>query len=150
LNDEHPLWIEDESRFIGKLRVPDAFFNKMIDAPRIEVVRSLDIRSARILEEYGTFDKELLRERTVSLTKRMGGDRVKASVEGLLNGDMHVWLMPLLDYYDRSYEHFQSRTGGVKLGMITWDEGVPSESIADTLISTYKNTPSRNKKHPYE
>jgi hypothetical protein len=35
----------------------------------------------------------------------MGGDRVKASVDALEAGDRMGWVLPLLDYYDRNYEH---------------------------------------------
>jgi hypothetical protein len=54
----------------------------------------------------------MLAEKTKSITKRMGGDRVKASVEALEHGDLLGWVLPLLDYYDRNYDHsIQVRSG---------------------------------------
>jgi tRNA 2-selenouridine synthase len=106
------VWIENESRFIGKIRIPDSFFNQAGKADLISINRDVNYRAHRILQEYGQFDKELLAEKTRSITKRMGGDRVKASVEALENGDLLGWVLPLLDYYDRNYEHsIQVRSG---------------------------------------
>ncbi len=102
---EKKIWIEDESRFVGKIRIPDLFFNRMQASPIIEVERTIENRSRRILNEYGNFPVEQLEERTRAITKRMGGDRVKESVTALHEGNMKGWLMPLLDYYDRTYVH---------------------------------------------
>ena len=99
------IWIENESRFIGRLRIPDVFFNRACDAALISLDRDVQSRALRIIEEYGKFDKELLIEKTKSITKRMGGDRVKASVDALEAGDVLGWVLPLLEYYDRNYEH---------------------------------------------
>jgi tRNA 2-selenouridine synthase len=99
------MWIENESRFIGKVRIPDAFFIQSGNANLISVERELAVRAKRILSEYGQFDKELLAEKTRGITKRMGGDRVKMSIEALEAGDMMGWVLPLLEYYDKNYEH---------------------------------------------
>jgi tRNA 2-selenouridine synthase len=99
------IWIENESRFIGRLRIPDVFFNRACEVGLISLDRDVQARASRIIEEYGKFDKELLIEKTKGITKRMGGDRVKASVDALEAGDMLGWVLPLLEYYDRNYEH---------------------------------------------
>jgi tRNA 2-selenouridine synthase len=99
------IWVENESRFIGKLRIPDAFFHQANGSPLVSIDRDVPSRAQRILDEYGKFDPIILAEKTRGLTKRMGGDRVKVSVEALEAGDLMGWVMPLLDYYDRNYEY---------------------------------------------
>jgi tRNA 2-selenouridine synthase len=99
------MWIENESRFIGKVRIPDTFFNQSSMANLISIERELEARAKRILSEYGDYDKEALAEKTRGITKRMGGDRVKMSIEALEAGDMMGWVLPLLEYYDKNYEH---------------------------------------------
>lgn len=106
------VWVENESRFIGKLRIPDHFFVQLKRCPLVTVERDVMERAKRILAEYGSFSESLLIEKTKSITKRMGGDRVKMSVSALESGDRLGWVLPLLDYYDRNYEHsIQSRVG---------------------------------------
>lgn len=115
LGDFHParrVWMENESRFIGRVRIPDAFFEQSNEAALVSIDRGIDARAARILMEYGSFDRQLLEEKTRGITKRMGGDRVKVSVDALQAGDMMGWVLPLLDYYDRNYEYaIEARKG---------------------------------------
>jgi tRNA 2-selenouridine synthase len=99
------IWVENESRFIGKLRIPDAFFTQSSNAGLISIDRDVQWRALRILDEYGKFDHPVLAEKTRGITKRMGGDRVKKSIDALEAGDLMGWVLPLLDYYDRNYEH---------------------------------------------
>jgi tRNA 2-selenouridine synthase len=33
LNPNQPIWVEDESRLIGQVAIPDAFYTKMRDLP---------------------------------------------------------------------------------------------------------------------
>ena len=99
------IWVEDESRLIGRLRIPDSFFSRMQRSPIVEVERGKAARSELILKDYGKFPKALLEEKTQTLKKRMGGDRVKIALTCLESGDMQGWLDPLLDYYDRAYAH---------------------------------------------
>lgn len=108
------IWLEDESRLIGRMRIPDALFNQMLASKIIEVERTKEDRCIRILGEYGHFPTEQLAERTRAITKRMGGDRVKESLTSLENGDMMGWLLPLIDYYDRTYGHIRV-AGHIKL-----------------------------------
>ncbi|MCC6600373.1 MAG: tRNA 2-selenouridine(34) synthase MnmH [Crocinitomicaceae bacterium] len=102
------IWIEDESRFIGKLRIPDAIFNLMRSAPSVMISRTADARADRILKEYGSFENEQLEQCTRAITKRMGGDQVKIALEALLCGDKKKWVKILLNYYDKTYMHSSS------------------------------------------
>jgi tRNA 2-selenouridine synthase len=103
LNPERPLWLENESRNIGVIKIPDALFEQMRKALVIEMNVPRPLREARILNEYGSFSKEELNDKTIKLIKRMGGQNVKESVQRLMENNLPGWLNPLLDYYDRTY-----------------------------------------------
>lgn len=127
------IWIENESRFIGRLRIPDAFFLQSSQAQMISIDREAHYRAERIIAEYGNFDHALLAEKTVSITKRMGGDRVKASIEALERGDLMGWVTPLLDYYDRNYAHAIELREGKQLHILSLtSEG--ADQIAELLL----------------
>jgi tRNA 2-selenouridine synthase len=100
-----PVWVENESRFIGKLRIPDVLMDATTAAPVIQVVRSTEERVERILNEYGNFSKEELIQCTLHLAKRMGHERVKLAIDHLENDRWHAWVQILLDYYDKGYWH---------------------------------------------
>jgi tRNA 2-selenouridine synthase len=127
------IWMENESRFIGRVRIPDALFEQSNQAALVSIDRAIDYRAERILAEYGRFDKQLLEEKTKSITKRMGGDRVKVSLDALHVGDMMGWVMPLLDYYDRNYDHSVQMRKGKYESILEVNNQTPSE-IADILL----------------
>ena len=132
------VWIENESRFIGRVRIPDTFFEQSNRAALVSIDRDIQSRAERILVDYGRFDKELLEEKTRGITKRMGGDRVKVSVDALQAGDMMGWVLPLLDYYDRNYEHaVQTRKG--KYERILEVHNQSAAEVADILLKLPTN-----------
>jgi len=132
------IWVENESRFIGRLRIPDVFFDQTNCATLISIDRDINARAHRILAEYGKFDASILAEKTHGLTKRMGGDRVKVSVEALEAGDLMGWVLPLLDYYDRNYAHsIDSRKG--KYERILTVEHESAADIAQELLRLKPN-----------
>jgi tRNA 2-selenouridine synthase len=109
LNEKKWIWIEDESRFIGRLRIPDAFFARMEQAAEVELVRSRTQRVQRVIQEYGVFSATELEERTAILAKRMGSEQVSHAIEALHRGDLAQWASLLLDYYDKTYLHTRNK-----------------------------------------
>jgi tRNA 2-selenouridine synthase len=109
LNTENWIWLEDESRFIGKVRVPDAFFARMEQAVEVELVRSRAQRIQRVIEEYGMFSTAELEERTAVLAKRMGSEQVRQAIDALHQGELEQWISVLLDYYDKTYLHTRNK-----------------------------------------
>lgn len=131
------VWVEGESRFIGKVRIPDDFFTQMQNCASIQIELPLASRMRRVLEEYGHYDREILKEKTQSITKRMGGDNVKICLEALDQGDMHGWVMPLLEYYDKTYLHgIESRLISPKMLDV---DGMDMEKIIAEIIAYGKN-----------
>jgi tRNA 2-selenouridine synthase len=104
LKKELPVWYENESRLIGKIRIPDPLFDKIVNAPRIEIQPSFENRFAFLMENYGCFSNEELIEKTELLTKRMGLEANKKSIEAIETGDKNEWLTLLMHYYDKAYE----------------------------------------------
>lgn len=100
-----PLWVENESRAIGRLKIPDTFFNLMRSAPLYEIEASREYRAARILSEYGIFPSEALASCTEKLKKRLGGLALKQALDALYKNDLKTWLDILLDYYDDNYAY---------------------------------------------
>ena len=104
LKKDQPVWYENESRLIGKVRIPDPLFDKIVIAPRVEIQPSFENRFDFLMENYGCFPSDELIEKTQLLTKRMGLEANKKSIEALENGDKTEWLTLLMHYYDKAYE----------------------------------------------
>lgn len=107
-----PVWVENESRFIGQIKIPDALFNQTRAMPVFEVERPDDVRREMIWEEYGKLPQTELVEATERLSKRLGGDRMKQACTALVAGDWQGWLDVLLPYYDKTYAHSKQTHSG--------------------------------------
>jgi len=104
LKKELPIWYENESRLIGKVRIPDTLFNKIVRSPRVEIQPSFENRFQFLMKNYGCFPNEDLIEKTKLLTKRMGLEANNKSINALENGDKTEWLNLLMHYYDKAYD----------------------------------------------
>ena len=102
---QKPIFIESESRMIGRIRIPDSFYSIMWSWPRIAITRNLNERISYIASTYEKCSNEELSEKTNQLKKRMGYEQVKDAVEYLQNGNREDWIKKLLIYYDKGYEH---------------------------------------------
>lgn len=109
LRDDEPVWLEDESRNIGTVFMPDCFFSRMQAAPVIALMMSIDTRLPRLLEEYTSFPAEEIMASVVKISKRLGGDRTREAVEALHRGDYSTAIRITLEYYDKSYHYGLSK-----------------------------------------
>jgi tRNA 2-selenouridine synthase len=109
------VWLEDESSNIGRIKLPDPIFAMMKSAKVIKVSIPDEIRIKKLVENYSKFPKELLKERTLKISKRLGNLRLKQSLEFLEANDMENWVKMMLEYYDKAYLYClsQRETGTV-------------------------------------
>ena len=112
-NFEKPIWVEDESRLIGKLQVPPGIYLGIRNGFVYFLDYTFEDRLAHIVEEYGTFGVETLIETTLKLKKRMGDLLNRQAIESLHAGDMMAWATLVLKHYDKQYQFgFSKRTEG--------------------------------------
>ena len=98
-----PVWVEDESRAIGLISIPEPFFKKMRQSPVIFVDIAKELRVKRLVKEYALFDKELLEAAVHRITKRLGGLNTKIALESIKKNDFEITASILLSYYDKAY-----------------------------------------------
>ena len=138
----HPDYVvlEDESRLIGRIHIPQSLQDRMKEAPIWLLEDSVENRSNRILKEY-VLDplahmpigqlQHRLEESLNAIQKRLGGVRFQAMKTALANafsahqgGDpsQHLaWIEALLvDYYDPMYEYQLDKKEGRIQHKINW------------------------------
>jgi tRNA 2-selenouridine synthase len=109
LDPDRRVWIEDESRAIGRMVIPPVLWKQMREAPLYEIVIPKAVRHRRIMEEYSQLDPLMLEEKTATLKKRLGDKRTKEVIAMLQEKDLGGWASALLDYYDKTYAHGQDQ-----------------------------------------
>ncbi len=103
LDGQQRIWVEDESRSIGSVRMPDCFFEQIRAAPAVFMDVSREVRSEMIAREYGRLPEAELIASIHKITRRMGGQNVKAAVQAIAANDLGRAIGILLDYYDKIY-----------------------------------------------
>lgn len=108
-NEDDPLWLEDESRNIGAVFMPDSFYNMMQSAPVVALMMSIETRIPRLLREYASFPTEEIIASVMKISKRLGVDRTREALEAIRNGDFATAIRITLEYYDKSYYYALSK-----------------------------------------
>ena len=86
--NQGPIWIEDESRNIGKVYLNNDLKNLMNASPLVVIDKPNDLRIEGLCEDYGKVPIASLIEDFKKIEKRLGGQHVKAAIEYLENDDL--------------------------------------------------------------
>jgi tRNA 2-selenouridine synthase len=103
LNKDLPVWIEDESRNIGSVFIPDCFYLNLQEATGVILVLDVKTRLPRLIEEYAEYQPQLLISSVLKISKRLGGDKTKDAIDAIEKGDIAKAVEIVLYYYDKAY-----------------------------------------------
>ncbi|CAN5251705.1 tRNA 2-selenouridine(34) synthase MnmH [soil metagenome] len=99
------IWIEDESRHIGKVGIPLSFWNQMRSSNLYFLEIPYDERLRYIVKNYGQYPKEDLINAILRIQKRLGGLDTANAVDFIQKGNTAACFSILLSYYDRLYKN---------------------------------------------
>ena len=105
MDPSRPVWLEDESRNVGKCSLPDGLWEKMQQARFFLLETSREQRVERLMKEYGNFEPDLLEIAIMKIQKRLGLDQCKKAVDACRSGHIQIALEICLAYYDKSYTY---------------------------------------------
>jgi tRNA 2-selenouridine synthase len=109
LDEQKPLWLEDESISIGRVQMPRPLFDRMQLSPTILLEVPKQLRVQKLAEEYCRTDKTLLEAAIGKIGKRLGGLATKEALEAITAGDMEKMVDIALTYYDKAYTYDLAR-----------------------------------------
>ena len=133
------VYIEDESKTIGRLVIPKKFFNKMNSSTLVLIQEPMENRIKNIYHEYVSKEIEQtgehkvlisLRSKLQKISKRLGGTNYKI-VDNLIKdafqkNDYNIhyeWIKTLLEsYYDKMYDYQINQKKDRCIESGTWDE----------------------------
>jgi len=98
-----PIWIENESRAIGKCRIPQHLWEQMINSPKIWLESSKKDRIQRLMASYGHYPPQELVTATQRLVKKLGAVRTKQITTCIECGDIEQAIILMMEYYDKAY-----------------------------------------------
>lgn len=103
------VWLEDESRMIGHVYLPDEFYHRLIAAPVVTLEQPMEWRTQHLVKNYARFPKAELEAAFVRIRKRLGGQHLNAALEALAADDFATAAQIALVYYDKAYHHYGER-----------------------------------------
>jgi len=138
-----PVWLEDESRMIGKKIIPAGVWEQMQLANVLYLNLPFGKRVENLVRIYGEFDTHKIEGSINQIQKRLGNEAWKQALEGLHNNDAKTTTEILLKYYDKAYQHgidvrekekvfyFEPKTNDVKV--------IARELLNLPIITEYAN-----------
>ncbi len=102
---DQPVWLEDESRMIGKRALPEALWLQKQNAQLHVVDLPDEQRVNHLCDVYAGFPAADLAAHIATIRSRLGGGRAKSAVEALDQGDFAAACRIILSYYDRAYQN---------------------------------------------
>jgi tRNA 2-selenouridine synthase len=139
LDLEKPVWLEDESQAIGKIRIPEEVFVQIRENHLINVIIPKELRIQRLLKEYGNFDKELLVSSVLKIKKRLGGLNTAIAIDSINNQQIDKAIDFSLTYYDKAYQYGLSKRNQDKILNLELKQIDPKEN-ASIILNFYKNS----------
>lgn len=103
LSPKKPVWIEDESRTIGTVFLPDKLFTRIINSTVIYLEMPKELRIQRLVNDYAGFPKDLLVTGIEKIQRKLGGQHAKAAINAVNKDDFENAAAIILQYYDKSY-----------------------------------------------
>jgi len=133
------VFIEDESKTIGRLVIPKKFFNKMNSSTLVLIKEPIENRIKNIYHEYVSKEIEQtgehkvlisLRSKLQKISKRLGGTNYKIAdnliEDAFQKNDYNIhyeWIKTLLEsYYDKMYDYQINQKKDRCIESGTWDE----------------------------
>lgn len=99
------VWIEAESRLVGRCRVPPELFEQMEQSPVLEIQRQQEERITLLETIYGEADHQELIEATQRIGRRLGPQNTKTAIEAIREGNLAPAIALALNYYDKAYTY---------------------------------------------
>ena len=99
------IWLEDESKNIGKCSITNELWAHMCKAPLIVLDIPLELRVKRLVKDYGVMPIDGLEDAVRRIERRLGNEAMKDALSNLLEGNLHEFARITLHYYDKAYDH---------------------------------------------
>jgi tRNA 2-selenouridine synthase len=132
------IWIEDESRAIGSVNIPEVLFKAMMQSPVAIIELPASLRIHRLVNEYAGMPAKGLEDAVLKIRESLGGAATKQALEAIRNCDFETTAAIALAYYDKAYSKSLARRNVSVAFRLEADSDDPVLAATE-LISHFKN-----------
>lgn len=145
LDPTQPVWLEDESRHVGRRTIPNSLWNQMRAATVVFLDLPRPARVQHLVAGYGQFDPEALAGAIQRLRKRLGDLNTRLALDALSDGDLAVCADILLrEYYDRAYRQGLQKRAEDTVFHLPCSSINPEDNAATILALTMQHLNGEN------
>lgn len=137
MSKQKPIWLEDESHYIGRNLIPNDLFAQMRSAPVVEMQVPVDKRVKHLVNVYSDYPIEGLETSVKKINRRLGGLRTKQALEALQEKDFSTVAKMALAYYDKAYTYGLSQRDPETVYHLELNS-IDHEQNAHEIITFYK------------
>ncbi|MEZ0538541.1 tRNA 2-selenouridine(34) synthase MnmH [Fibrella arboris] len=134
LDPTRRIWLEDESKNIGRCHIALPLWQQMRTAPVAFIDVPRPVRVQRLVQEYTGIDHELLVEATKRIERRLGGLAAKQSLAALEQQDYATVAELTLVYYDKAYLNGLTNRHAELVNHLPISEDNPAKTAADLIV----------------
>jgi tRNA 2-selenouridine synthase len=125
-----PVFVEDESRNVGKVLIPPDLYKQMETATRLVIELPLEIRAIRLAKEYTGYGDLTLLESVEIIGKKLS-ERYKPVIELIKEKNYQKAAELILPYYDKSYTKGLGRRDKTKSIYLNIKKDNPKEAAME-------------------
>jgi tRNA 2-selenouridine synthase len=127
------VWVENESRQVGAVFIPEGFWLQFKNAPLVHIEVPFDLRVEHLVKVYSRTEKSDLTLSFEKIKKKLGFDQAKFAIEAVERDDFAAAAAIGLTYYDKAYNFgFDTNTAPQK-HILNIDEYAPAETASKLI-----------------
>lgn len=115
IDADQPLWLEDESRNIGSIFLPENFYLNMQTSPAVILMMDREVRLPGLIREYAGYPPAELIGSISRISRRLGGDNAAEAILAVERGDFSKAVEITLSYYDKAYLYSLKKRRGKEI-----------------------------------
>lgn len=139
LDTTRPIWLEDESKNIGRCYITNELWANMLLSPVIGIDIPLEVRVKHLVTDYAGQPISGLQESIEKIERRLGNEAMKQALKALEEKNFEEVARVTLHYYDKAYDHGLNARGHKNITRIAFETG-DMDAIVESLMknSLYK------------
>ncbi|MFC2080619.1 tRNA 2-selenouridine(34) synthase MnmH [Bacteroidota bacterium] len=128
------VWVEDESRSIGKNILPAGVYRNIRSAPVIFLDLPFSDRIDRLVRDYAGFPKEDLIDSVRKIRPRLGNQVAQWAISAIKEGNYSRTAELVLKYYDKTYRYGLEKRDRDLVFSLHVAEPIPATDLAKRII----------------
>jgi len=132
-----PIWVEDESRIIGKVHIPEEFFFNMRNSPVFKVELEKHFRIKRLVNQYTQTDPQQLIDAVSKIRRKLGGLNTQKAIEAIKERDYYNAANIILTYYDKAYTNGLSKRETENIFPLKFSDDEPQKNARILMDYAY-------------